>query len=96
MILYITVLSYPVHGHALVWIALCTLLCSTLYKSALCSTLCSTLYKSALVCAPPPPLRRFVFDGKPPELKSQELARRAERRGEATAAQEAAREVCDE
>lgn len=36
---------------------------------------------------------RFVFDGKPPELKSQELSRRAERRGEATAAQEEARQV---
>lgn len=43
--------------------------------------------------ARPSNLRRFVFDGKPPELKSQELARRAERRGEATAAQEEARQV---
>lgn len=45
----------------------------------------------ALLCLSPAP--RFVFEGKPPDLKMEELAKRSTKREDATADLEAAKEV---
>lgn len=51
------------------------------------------LQQRALHPAAPLPPRSFVFEGKPPELKRAELAKRSTKKEEATTELEAAKEV---